>query len=150
MKQSFGHLMFFTKNTFLSIGLVTFLSSCASNSQQSLYDEIGGQAVLETLVDNFIMEIASDNRVLPRFLDSNVNRFREKMIEHMCLLADGPCIYTGDDMVQVHAGMNINSAEFNAIVEDLMSAMDKTGIVLSAQNQILERMAPLRPQVIGI
>jgi hemoglobin len=150
MKQSFGHLIFFIKNTFLSIGLVTFLSSCASNSQQSLYDEIGGQAVLETLVDNFIMEIASDNRVLPRFLDSNVNRFREKMIEHMCLLADGPCIYTGDDMVQVHAGMNINSAEFNAIVEDLMSAMDKTGIALSSQNQILERMAPLRPQVIGI
>ena len=150
MKQSFGHLMLFTKNTLLSIFLAAFLLSCVNNNQPSLYDEIGGQPVLETLVDNFIMEIVSDNRVLPRFLDSNVNRFREKMIEHICLLADGPCIYTGDDMVQVHAGMNINSAEFNAIVEDLMRAMDKTGIALSSQNQILERMAPLRPQVIGI
>ncbi|TFH73103.1 group 1 truncated hemoglobin [Gammaproteobacteria bacterium LSUCC0112] len=150
MKLYCQPLLNHTKNLFLSTGFLLVLSNCASNSQQSLYDEMGGQPVIETLVDHFILEIANDNRVLPRFMDSNVNRFREKMIEHMCVLADGPCVYTGDDMVRVHAGMDINSAEFYAIVENLISAMDKTGIALGPQNQMLERMAPLRTEVIGI
>lgn len=126
------------------------LSSCASNGPTTLYEEIGGQDTITKLADQFVLEIAYDNRVLPRFMDSNVERFREKIIEHFCWIADGPCVYTGDSMIQVHAGMNINSAEFNAVVENLIAAMDKTGIAVGAQNQLLERLATLRPEIMGI
>lgn len=126
------------------------LAACASNDSLSLYEKLGGQDSLVKLADQFILEIADDERVLPRFADSNVERFREKIIEHFCVISDGPCAYTGDSMIHVHAGMAINSAEFNAVVEDLMTAMDKSGIALSAQNQLLERLALLRPQIMGI
>lgn len=96
------------------------------------------------------MEIAYDPRVFDRFADSNVQRFREKIIEHFCFIADGPCEYTGDSMVLVHRGMDIDSAEFNAVVEDLIDAMDKAGTPISAQNRLLARLAGLRPQIIGI
>lgn len=136
----------FTGLALLSIAL----AACASKPSTTLYEEMGGQDTMVKLADQFIMEIAYDERVFPRFADSNVERFREKMIEHFCMITDGPCEYTGDSMIHVHAGMDINSAEFNAVVENLMAAMDKTGIALSAQNQLLERLATLRPEVMGI
>ncbi|MDO8908809.1 MAG: group 1 truncated hemoglobin [Pseudohongiella sp.] len=130
--------------------VLSLLVACANNGSSTLYEELGGQQTIVQLADHFVMEIAYDNRVLPRFMDSNVERFREKIIEHFCWIADGPCQYTGDSMVQVHAGMDINSAEFNAVVENLIAAMDKTGIALSAQNRLLERLAVLRPEIMGI
>lgn len=138
----------------LKLAVLTLLSSsllaCANSGSKTLYEEMGGLDTIEQLADQFIIEIAYDERVFPRFADSNVERFREKIIEHFCWIAGGPCEYTGDSMIQVHAGMDINSAEFNAVVEDLIAAMDKTGIALSAQNQLLERLATLRPEIMGI
>lgn len=143
---------------FLWAALVTstalLLSTCATqqtaNTNDSLYQALGAAPGIEEIADNFIMEIAYDPRVFDRFADSNVERFREKIIEHFCFIADGPCEYTGDSMVLVHRGMDINSAEFNAVVEDLIDAMDKAGTPIGAQNRLLERLAGLRPQIIEI
>jgi hemoglobin len=138
----------------LVMGGAVVLSACATqqaaNTNDNLYQALGAAPGIEQIADNFIMEIAYDPRVFDRFADSNVERFREKIIEHFCHIADGPCEYTGDSMVLVHRGMDINSAEFNAVVEDLIDAMDKAGTPISAQNRLLERLAGLRPQIIEI
>ncbi len=139
-----------------SLILSLMLLSCSSLSQDSrsqaplLYDELGGQQGLERIVDNFIMEIARNERVLPFFADSNVERFRDMVTEHFCMIADGPCEYTGDTMIQVHTGMQINEAEFNAVVENLMTAMDDAGVPIGAQNRLLARLAPLRSEIIHL
>ncbi|MBC54173.1 MAG: group 1 truncated hemoglobin [Gammaproteobacteria bacterium] len=130
------------------------VGACAAQqpagADDNLYQALGAAPGIEQIADNFIMEIAYDPRVFDRFADSNVERFREKIIEHFCFIADGPCEYTGDSMVLVHRGMDINSAEFNAVVEDLIDAMDKAGTPISAQNRLLDRLAGLRPQIIEI
>lgn len=145
-----------TKTTLaaLLLGVALTLGACATQqpagTNSTLYQALGAEQGIEQIADNFIMEIAYDPRVFERFADSNVQRFREKIIEHFCYVADGPCEYTGDSMVLVHRGMDINSAEFNAVVEDLIAAMDNAGTPISAQNRLLERLAGLRPQIIEI
>jgi hemoglobin len=130
---------------------ITTLPGCATSGQPpTLFEELGGHNGIDRVVDGFILEIANDPRVLPRFEDSNVARFREKITEHFCMIADGPCEYTGDSMVLVHAGMDITSPEFNAIVENLMAAMEDADIPLAARNQLLARLASLRPEIIRI
>jgi hemoglobin len=37
----------------------------------------------------------------------------------------GPEVYTGKDMVAAHAGMNIDSEEFMAVLDDSLNAMVK-------------------------
>ncbi|OFE13818.1 hypothetical protein PHACT_00475 [Pseudohongiella acticola] len=139
---------------FFGAALVLSLGACATqpatDADDSLYQALGAEQGIEQIAENFIMEIAYDERIFDRFADSNVQRFREKMIEHLCMVSDGPCEYTGDSMVLVHRGMDINSAEFNAVVENMMEAMDKAGTPLSAQNRLLERLAGLRPEIIEI
>jgi len=134
----------------LSLFLLSACNSAPLSNNNNLYLALGGETGVQQIADQFIIEIAYDERVFHYFADSNVERFREKIIEHFCMIADGPCDYTGDDMIQVHTGMGINVAEFNAVVEDLIEAMDKVGTPIAAQNRLLARLAELRPEIMGI
>lgn len=155
MYSSVTHTHFLPR--LLVLTWLLYLTACSqlnpgsgNESDSTLYQDLGAKPGIEQIADNFIMEIAYDPRVFERFADSNVERFREKIIEHFCFIADGPCEYTGDSMELTHRGMHINSAEFNAVVEDLIAAMDKAGTPISAQNRLLARLAGLRPQIIEI
>ena len=128
--------------------LLAIISACASHQQSSLYQQLGGQQTVEQLSDAFIAEIQYDKQTLSFFLDSDIDRFRSKFIEHICATIDGPCEYTGDNMTQVHKGMNITEADFNRVVELLINAMTNVDIPHRLQNQILARLAPMRGEMI--
>lgn len=134
--------------TLITLLFAVFLSACAGHHQASLYERIGGQVTVEKMSDAFIDEIQYDKQTLAFFLDSDIDRFREKFIEHVCVHLDGPCTYTGDDMLSVHKGMNITEADFNRVVELLINAMTKVGIPHRLQNQVLARFAPMRGEMI--
>lgn len=141
-----------TQNKIKSITITLFtvflLSACAGHHQKSLYEKVGGQVTVEKISDEFINEIQYDKQVLAFFLDTNIDRFREKLIEHICVHLDGPCTYTGDDMLSVHKGMNITEADFNRVVELLINAMTKVGVPHRLQNQVLARFTPMRGDMI--
>lgn len=124
-----------------------FLLSCAS-TKQTTYEEMGGQAKVQEVVDNFITEIEFDPIMFEYFKESDIERFREKLAEHVCLLTMGPCEYTGDTMEQVHAGMNISEADFNHGVDLFINAMEKANISHRIQNKILADIAPIRKTMI--
>lgn len=133
----------------LPLLLCCSLAACSSRQPETtLYDALGGEAAIAVIVENFIMEIARDERVIDHFEVSNVQRFRVMMNQHLCMVADGPCVYEGDSMVDTHAGMGVTEADFNAIVEDMMAAMDKARIPLGPQNRLLARLATFRGEII--
>ena len=124
-----------------------FLSACTS-TYLSTYQQLGGQPKIEEIVDNFITEIKFDPILYEFFKDSNINRFREKVSEHICLLTGGPCEYTGDNMEQVHTGMNISESEFNHTVNLFIVAMTKADVPYIIQNKILSVIIPTRNEMI--
>ena len=83
-----------------------------------------------------------------RFIGKNFSEFKEKLSEQLCVLADGPCTYSGDSMEQVHTGMNISESEFNKGVDLFINAMDKANIPHTLQNRLLKEMAKTRSQMI--
>ncbi|NCP64804.1 MAG: group 1 truncated hemoglobin [Paraglaciecola sp.] len=127
--------------------LMALLAGCAS-TDKSLYDELGGQATVAKIVDNFIHEIEYDQVMFAYFAESDIDRFRSKLNEHLCFLADGPCAYTGDTMAQVHAGMNISEGDFNHGVDLFIAAMDKANVPHPLQNRLLAKMVPTRQDII--
>ena len=126
---------------------LVLLSGCA-NTQTSLYDELGGKATIAQIVDNFIHEIEFDQTMFAYFAESDIDRFREKLNEHLCFLANGPCQYTGDTMQQVHAGMNISEGDFNHGVDLFIAAMNKAQVPHPLQNKLLAKMVPTRKDII--
>jgi hemoglobin len=129
--------------------LIVTINGCSSlTSNERLFDQLGGQAGIELLTDKFIEEIQYDKDVMPYFLKTDVSRFRQKFVEQICMLSNGPCQYTGDSMEDVHSGMEINQRHFNAIVDDLIMAMESINLPVTTQNRLLNLLAPMRKQII--
>ena len=134
--------------TMLILGACQLLTIENDKKDDSLYQALGGKAGIERIVDIFIYEIGETSEIVHHFEESNIERFREKQIEHICLLSGGPCTYTGDEMLPVHQGMNINEAEFNATADAMIRALNTAGISLSSRNRLLGIIASMRDQVI--
>ncbi|WP_438863183.1 group I truncated hemoglobin [Neptunicella sp.] len=126
----------------------TLLTGCQSTPQQTLYQQLGEQAGIEKLVESFIQQIGQDEQIFHYFEKANIRHFREGFISHLCAITDGPCEYTGDSMVDIHTGMNVNERDFNHVVDLLVKAMEQNHIPLTTQNEVLARLAPLRSDVI--
>ena len=60
----------------------------------------------------------------------------------------GPCSYAGKDMAGAHKHVNIAEADFNALVEDLMWAMDQRQLPRATQNRLLRRLAAMQRDVV--
>ncbi len=126
------------------------LVGCVSSNNGTLYQQLNGKQGVEKLVESFINQIGHDEQILAYFKQSNVAHFRQGFITHLCSVTDGPCEYKGDNMVDIHTGMNISKKDFNRVVELLINAMDEQQIPQTVQNKILSRLAPLRPEIIDI
>ena len=119
-----------------------------TNKKSSLFEELGGQQGIEQVADRFVRILIADERTEQAFADTDLDRFYEKVVEQFCELTGGPCVYSGDSMKDVHKGMNISEADFNAVVEILQKAMDQNSVSLSAQNRLLALLAPMRSDML--
>ena len=45
--------------------------------------------------------------------------------EQLCQASGGPCTYTGRNMKAAHAGMGVSSDDFDALVGDLVTTLNK-------------------------
>jgi hemoglobin len=108
-----------------------------------LYNAFGAREGIKRLTDDFVQRITTNPKIADKFKDSNLKRLREKLEEQFCQIMGGPCVYTGDSMKVVHAGMGIHMADFNALVEDLQLSMDSQGIAFADQNALLALLAPM-------
>ncbi len=126
------------------------LAACSTTREapDALYQALGGKSGVHELATNLLVNIAHDERIVDLFRDAKIDRLRDKLAEQFCVLGGGPCTYTGDTMMQAHAGMHITDAQFNALVEDLIKAMESQGIAVRAQNHLLALLAPMHADIV--
>lgn len=113
-----------------------------------VFDEFGGKPGLVTLVNDFMDNLMADPVTRPFFANADREHIKKELVDQFCVILDGPCTYTGRDMASVHKGMGVNRADFNALVEDLQTAMNKHGIPFRAQNKLLAKLAPMHHVII--
>lgn len=121
----------------------------ASVKDEQLYQSLGQKAGLESLMDVFVAGLLADPRTALRFKNANQKNLKAQLVDQFCMLSGGPCVYKGADMKTVHEDMNINKAEFHALVEVLQVAMDSRSIPFGVQNKLLALLAPMHRDVIA-
>ena len=114
----------------------------------SLFDRMGGAPVLARVVDQLMDLTTTDPRTKRPFQKINRKRLREKLNEQICALSNGPCQHAGDSMKEVHAGLDITDAEFNGMVEHLISVLDNNGVGLREKNELLKLLGPMKRDIV--
>jgi hemoglobin len=129
------------------------ISACQSMDamapKKSLYDRLGGQPAVTAVVDDFVGNVAADNRINGFFARTDIPRLKKNLVDQICQGTGGPCTYTGRDMRTAHKGMNITDAQFNALVEDLVKTLDKFKVPEKEKGELLGVLGPMKPQIVG-
>jgi hemoglobin len=139
-----------------------------ANAKKSLYDRLGGEEGISKIVDDFIGRALADPRVnwerkgITRggfSLHRNesvewkpdqgkIDTLKKHMVQFLALATGGPTKYEGREMRQVHEGMHITNPEFDATVGDLKATLDKLGVPVDEQKELLAIVESTRPQVV--
>jgi len=142
---------------FLAFGTCLLVLGCAGNRSAasplatppaSLYDRLGGLPAITAVVDEFMKNLAADERINAHFAGADLPDLRQKLIDLVCQTAGGPCVYAGRSMKAAHQGMNLKDADFDAVAGDLQAALNKLNVPAREQGELLSAVGSLRPQIV--
>jgi len=119
-----------------------------STSAPTLYQRLGEKPAITAVVDDFVGRVAADNRINGKFATTNIPRLKKNLVDQICAASGGPCTYTGRDMKSTHAGMGITDAEFDALVGDLVAALNKFKVGEREKNELLSVLGPMRKDIV--
>jgi len=142
---------------FVVAGLILAVSSASvfgqAMKEKPLYDRLGGKKAITAVVDEFVGRVAADPRINAFFAATAADAkrlatFKSKLVDQICEASGGPCKYTGRDMKTAHSGMGVSGAHFDALVGDLVAALDKFKVGKREKEQLLAALGPMKNDIV--
>src|SRR5215471_14906303 len=130
--------------------LLTAILGNSAAQTKSLYERLGGKDAIKAVVDELAMRVTADPRINKKFARSNVDRLKFNLVEFICSATGGPCKYTGRNMRTAHKNMGVTEGEFNALVENLVAALDKFNVGTNEKDELLKILATTKPQIVEV
>jgi len=141
---------------YVATGLFMMMVACSTveppvgKTTASLYDRLGGKPAITAVVDEFVGNVAKDARINGRFATTDIPRLKGHLVDQVCMATGGPCTYTGRDMKTMHTGMRISNADFSALVEDLVVALNTFKVPETEQKELLGLLGPMKPDIVEV
>jgi hemoglobin len=124
----------------------------AQQTQETLYKRLGGYDALAAVTDDFIGRLLADKQ-LSRFFtgasDDTKKRIRQLIVDQLCSLTGGPCVYIGRDMKTAHAGLNITESDWTAGVNHLVGTLDKFKVPKKEKDEVLAAVSSMKKDIVA-
>ena len=123
-------------------------------NEKKLYERLGSGKVVAGIVDEWIRLSLSDARISSSFANlvahpEQLAKYRRRLNDQLCEVADGPCHYNGTEMKKAHEGLKIKDEQFVAFAEDLDKALDKHAVAEREKNELLGRLGTMRGEIVA-
>ena len=115
---------------------------------QSLYEQLGGEPVVNAAVDIFYRKMLTDQRVSRFFEGVDMDKQAGKQKAFLTMIFGGPNKYTGKDMYEGHKHllkMDLNDNHVDAVIENLGAALKELGV----KDELIAQVANLANSVCG-
>jgi hemoglobin len=133
----------------LAIGITTTMAHATFYSQQkSLYQRLGGKPAIAAVVNDFVGNVAKDNRINKFFANTDIPRLKRLLVQQICAGSGGPCQYEGRSMREAHRGLGVRNQDFDALVGDLVKSLNKFNVPAREQQELLAVLGPMRKDVV--
>jgi hemoglobin len=113
-------------------------------------DRLGGETAIVAVVDQFVANVAADNRINGRFVTTDIPQLKGHLVDQVCAATGGPCIYKGRDMKTTHSDMKISNADFAALVEDLVKSLATFKVPPQEKKELLGLLGPMRKDIVEV
>jgi hemoglobin len=124
-----------------------------AEERPALFTRLGGVPAITAVIDEFLNIVVADNRINGFFTDvvaspPRLAALRQNLIDLVCVASGGTCQYKGRDMRTTHKGLMISDVEFDALVQDLVKALDKFNVPLEEKAALVGVLGPLRGDIV--
>jgi hemoglobin len=107
----------------------------------NLFEELGGQSAVDSVVDTFYKKVLSDSRVSHFFHSVDMNRQIDKQKAFLTMAFGGPHRYTGQDMRRGHKHLvrrGLNDHHVDVILELLADALKEHAVLEENIMKVIE------------
>lgn len=127
-------------------------------AQGSLYDRLGGEAAIASVVDSMVAYAAADTALnFARtgtaneweMTPENVALLKTRLVQFVGQATGGPQTYEGQDMATAHEGMAITDEEFDMLGGHLKHALDVHGVPAAEQGELLAIVETTRSAIVA-
>ena len=125
--------------------------SSATTGATSLFDRIGGRAGLDKIVPD-VVQLHMENPVCGerfRAAKKSPAELTRLAIEFFATGLSGLATYDGRSMPEAHAGMGITEAEYIAVLDDILAALQRHNIGQQEQAELLYIAYGMKSEIIA-
>lgn len=115
---------------------------------KSLYDRLGRNSSISSVVDQLVANVAADTRINGRFATFDIRKLKGHFVDQVCMTTGVSCIYSGRDVKTTHAGMKISNGDFEALIEDLVKALDMFIAPAQEKGELLGLLGPMKKDIV--
>ena len=123
------------------------------HAQESLYKRLGGYDAIAAVTDDFIGRLATD-KVLSRFFvatsDDTKQKIRQHIVDQLCNVTGGPCLYIGRSMKDAHHGMKITENDWSITVRLLIESLNKFKVPQKEQDEFLAIVSSVKKDIVEV
>ncbi|MBX7133280.1 MAG: group 1 truncated hemoglobin [Fimbriimonadaceae bacterium] len=127
-------------------------------AEETLYQRLGGVHPIASVCDAFVDRLLANPKImgplskrvkiLPAEGKKRTPGLKYLLTEQICAAAGGPQKYSGRDMRSVHAGMVIDDAQWDAMVDDLTATLTQFKVPAEMQAEIAKLLAPTKRDIV--
>lgn len=133
---------------------------CAGNAAQgkSLYERLGGVHAIAAVCDDFVDRLLANKaivsplsrhvKLIPERVKQRTPGLKYLIVEQLCEAAGGPQRYSGKPMLAAHEFMQIDDAQWDAMVVDLKASLVKFKVPDPESREVLAAIGATKPDIV--
>ncbi len=119
----------------------------------SLYKRLGGYDVIAAVADDFLAWGWSDKQLGRYFVGHSESSFRElrqHVVNLLCELTGGSCVYTGRDMKSSHKGLGVTESDWKIADDLFVAALNKHKVGIQEQSEFMQIIRDMKSQIVEL
>jgi len=139
------------KRLAVALVILPLAASGAAAQEKSLYQRLGGYDAIAGLFDEFVGRLVQEEQ-LKRFFaghsTSSEMRQRQLVLDLVCQVTGGPCLYIGRDLKVAHAGLGITKADWDLVSKRFVETMINRHVPEREQKELAAIIVPLEKDIV--
>jgi hemoglobin len=120
-----------------------------NSDNRSVYDEIGGREAIDAVVSDFYDRVLADDQLAEFFEGFDMAELHAHQVQFISSVAGGPVSYTGGEMREAHASLDIEEEDFDAVATHLDIALRENGVRDENVAAIMTEVAALEDPILN-
>ena len=115
-----------------------------------LFERLGGIDGMTAIANGLVDVHVANPRIAPRYAGSDLEKVKHLAATFFIQGSGGPNVYQGKDTLSAHRGMNIDSDEFVAVLDDALQALDKNGVCQREKEEVLAILYGVKGEIVHV